>query len=76
MIENEFIYFKDETPEGRKTKIVLVMNRKGNFDLGVIKWHGPWRQYCFFPGNHMIFNKMCMNTIIEKVDELMAERRG
>lgn len=75
MPDNEFIYFVDETAGERKTKLIAVMNRKGNYALGYISWWGPWRQYAFRPGAQMTFNKGCMESIIEKIDELMTERR-
>lgn len=75
MTDNPYIYFEDETPYGRKTKILLVRTRSADVVLGEIKWYGPWRQYCFFPSRETIFNKGCMETIIAQVDELMAERK-
>jgi len=47
---------------------------KGN-ELGEIKWYGAWRQYCFYPADNCIFNKTCMNHIIDHIEREMAKRR-
>lgn len=76
MIENEFIYFEErESFAPRKTHLIDVFNRRSGEVLGSIKWWGPWRQYVFAPLAQTVFNKSCMNTIIEKIDELMDERK-
>lgn len=71
---SEFIEFKliDERP---KTSIYSVLNIKSCINLGIIKWYGPWRQYCFFPTKETIFNIDCMQYIIDFIKELMEKRR-
>jgi hypothetical protein len=43
--------------------------------LGVIKWHGAWHKYCFFPEPDTLFDNSCMNIIKEFMEEMMEERR-
>jgi hypothetical protein len=32
-----------------KTKVFMVMPKNSDYELGEIRWHSPWRHYCFFP---------------------------
>lgn len=72
---SEYLDFVDETPEGRKTKVIVVRSVSGGDVLGLISWFGRWRQYCLWPADDTIFNVGCMNDISAKIGELMAERR-
>lgn len=59
-----------------KTKIWLCYN-KIEVILGVVKWFGRWRQYCFFAANEIILNTGCMNDICDFIKSAMEEwRRG
>ena len=71
---SEYIDFRliEEKP---KTSVYSVVNLTTETSLGSIKWYGPWRQYCFFPIPHNIFNKDCMQYIIEFINKLMEERK-
>lgn len=33
--------------------------------LGIVKWYGPWRKYCFFPNqaNSTVFDAVCLQDI-------------
>jgi hypothetical protein len=42
-----------------KTKIWRVRNTTLRSDLGLIRWFGRWRQYSFFPGAELVFEKTC-----------------
>jgi hypothetical protein len=67
------VYERDDLP-GRKTPIVSVLNKRRLFQLGTIKWHGGWRQYCFYPEPHTLFNVGCMNDIERVMLRLKGER--
>lgn len=43
----------------RKTKIWLVENTRSDEVLGEVRWFGRWRQYAFFPGKDLVFEKNC-----------------
>lgn len=62
MKADEYILF-EEQPVEKKTRIVTVRNRRSLAPLGELRWHGPWRQYCFFPQGDTIFNPGCMERI-------------
>ena len=58
-----------------KTEIWLILSRSSGFNLGTIKWYGPWRQYCFFPSSNSVFNRACIDDINGKITELMDQRK-
>lgn len=71
---SEYILF-EEIEQKPKTKVIAVVNKKSGFRIGTIKWYGPWRQYCLFPDDATIFNKDCMEYIIDFINTLMKERK-
>lgn len=76
-IEHDYLEFMDRTPTGRprKTKVVLVLSRRTDEVLGVIKWWGAWRQYVFEPRPNTVFNVGCLECINGAIAMLMAERK-
>lgn len=64
------------TPTG-KTSIYVVTNNRTESELGLIRWHGPWRQYVFVPRDGTIYSSGCLRDIdsfIEKLHEARRER--
>jgi hypothetical protein len=53
-----------------KTMVYAVGNIKSQSIIGYIQWHGPWRQYCFFPEVHCVFSKGCLKDIIDFLNSL------
>jgi len=76
ILDNPYLEFEELWPEGRKTAIVGVYSKSHGMRLGQIMWWGRWRQYCFFPDGHTIFNVGCMETIMARIDELMERRKS
>jgi hypothetical protein len=72
----KYIHF-EEIPLPRKTSTWSIRNNKSGSLLGVIKWYGPWRQYCFFPSSYgeVVFNKGCLEDINDFITQLMEIRR-
>lgn len=68
----EFVLFGKKP----KTEVYVVNNIKSGCMLGMIRWHGPWRQYIFSPVAETIFNMDCMRYIIDFIKELMEARKG
>jgi len=60
-----------------KTGIWLVLNKSSQTKLGIIKWYGAWRQYCFYPEveYQTIFSKGCLEDINSFIKMQMDERR-
>jgi hypothetical protein len=70
----EFISFS-QVPSNGKTQIWQCLSNNGGYALGVVKWYGAWRQYCFFPSGETIFNVGCLSDIQDFIRQLMEERR-
>ena len=63
---------------GKKTWLYSVRkdSSKGLGELlGLIKWNGAWRQYCFYPGNQTFWSSSCMQGIIEFCIEITQIQR-
>ena len=70
----EFIEFlKSDRSLRRKTKVWRCISIKTSTLLGEVEWHGPWRQYCFFPSDRTIFNKQCLTDIAEFLSNVNTE---
>lgn len=71
----EFISFRDasEYVTG-KTKAWVCLNKKSGGALGGVRWHGPWRQYCFFPSD-ALFSAGCLRDIAEFLEGVREERK-
>lgn len=78
MIETSYVEFV-ELSEKPKTKVYEVRNKTHGHHLGIIKWFGSWRQYCFFPANFptlsVVFSSGCLHDIEEFIKKLMEERK-
>lgn len=75
----EFEYFNVKRlprVKGRKTHVFQLINRKSGFVLGEIKWHGKWRNYCFFPSGNSIWSKGCLECVQEFLRDLREDREG
>lgn len=60
--QSKYLYFTllENKP---KTRVFGVHSKSSDFQLGIIKWHGPWRQYCFFPTADTLYSKGCLEDI-------------
>ena len=58
-----------------KTEVWEVISKRHGFNLGVIKWYGSWRQYCFFPEPETVFNIDCMDDIMIFIQDMMEHKR-
>ena len=63
-------------PQAGKTGRWSVLSRRSGDVLAVVKWYGPWRQYCFFPAAGTIWNKGCLADVQSFIEWHMAARRG
>lgn len=72
----EFIMFRDasEYVTG-KTKAWVCLNGRSGGALGSVRWHGPWRQHCFFPTD-AVFSAGCLRDIAEFLDSVRLARNA
>ena len=43
--------------------------------LGLIKWNGAWRQYCFYPGENTFWSSGCNQGITDFLIEINQIQR-
>lgn len=73
-MKGEYIKFVDMTDEpDAKTKTIKVVSVREGYTLGVIKWHGAWRRYTFFPDGDTVWSDESLQEIEEKIQELMRQ---
>ena len=62
-----------------KTNVWEITSTHHGNVLGVVKWYGSWRQYCFFPESNCLFNHACLfevfSFLIKLNDEHKEKRR-
>jgi hypothetical protein len=73
---SEFLTFTEHEIEGRKTPIYEIHGKRSGTLLGMIKWYGPWRQFCFYPEPQTLFNRGCLEDILVVTTFLNAQRRS
>ena len=76
MIESYITFRELPVAPGRKTKTYKVQTASDGTLLGLIMWHRPWRQYCFFPRDTTVWSPGCLRDVETFIDGLMAERRS
>jgi len=77
-MEGKYIKFeKIPKAPNRKTNIYKVITKYDNPEiLGSIEWFSRWHKYAFFPCQNTVFETICLNDIINFIDELMEERKN
>lgn len=66
----------DPPIKGRKTDTYLIFTKtEDEIVIGEIRWHGPWRQYSFFPQPNCVFEKTCLKDITDFIIKLMEDRK-
>jgi hypothetical protein len=74
--DSEYLTFEEDDHYEGKTKRLVIVSKRHLMILGEIKWHGPWRQYCFFPSPaHTVWNKGCLDDVQVVIKALMDERK-
>ena len=74
-MDSEYLKFKLLEQKG-KIKITEVLSKShNNTRLGVIRWHGAWRQYVYYPESFTLYSKGCMEDIITYIEKLNEDRR-
>jgi len=66
----KYIKFVELYSGKRKTKIVRIENISSGNCLGIIKWYGNWRQYCFFPDGNTVWSKGCLDEVNKYINLL------
>jgi len=70
--EYRYIHFVEVSGAGSAIKRFSVRNNKSREQLGLVRWYGQWRRYCFFPEPCCVFNADCLSDIREFMAQLKA----
>ena len=70
---NQLILKFDELADTGKTKVWGICGLNET-NLGVIEWYAPWRRYCFFPHEDMLFDISCLTQVVSFMDVEMNKR--
>ncbi len=65
----KYLRFEQVPPKpDRKTATWNVRSVSSDAHLGVIRWHGPWRQYTFWPAAQSLYNVDCLLDLADRVE--------
>lgn len=70
----KYIHF-EKVAETPKTSSWICRSNRSNDDLGMVKWYGPWRQYCYFSAGGSVYNVGCLSDISNFIEQVMIERK-
>jgi len=62
--------------ETRPKTAVYGVFSKDDSRLGIIKWFGPWRQYCFFCMEVSVFSSGCLRDLDKFLVTLNKAKKG
>lgn len=58
-----FNVVRESIKKGRKKAVYRIVDKNTDGELGVIKWYGAWRKYCFFPSSDTVWDNNCLISI-------------
>ena len=64
-----------EKPNKGKTRVFSCINNRHGDELGIVKWYGAWRQYCYFPTADAVYSRGCLRDIQSFIDYLTTGRK-
>ncbi len=73
-METEYLKFTEVQTAG-KTQSWKVCNKRYGDELGIIRWYGAWRQYCYYPTVQAVYSAGCLEDIAAFIKKEM-EKRG
>ena len=60
---SDYFYIVKEKRDDRKTPILHIFSKKSNDEIGLIKWYGAWRKFCFFPNSETVWDEKCLDEL-------------
>lgn len=68
--EYQYLKFIKLDYNGKTTKW-SCQNKHHGEELGIIKWHPSWRQYCYFPMIQAVYSAGCLDDIADFIRNLI-----
>ncbi len=72
-MEYKFVHFV-KLYDKLKTSVWSCRNNKSKDELGIVKWHAPWRAYCYFPNVQAVYSSGCLADIQDFILSQMKAR--
>lgn len=70
----KYITFREQHwLQPKLTKLWHVDTTNGNQEVGIVKWHGAWRKYCFFASEGTLFDKDCLRMLADFCEQKTIE---
>lgn len=74
--QNEyFLILKKPLEPNRKTNEYEIYNINTKNLLGIVKWYGAWRKFCFFPSAETIWDDKCLSVLNSFIINLNKDYR-
>ena len=61
-VDKYFRVVREDIKKGKKTPVFRILDND-DYDIGVIKWYGAWRKFCFFPNSDTVWDSNCLTSI-------------
>lgn len=75
MSEYKYIRFVEVNPSKPiKTSVWSCRSRSSDCEIGIVKWYGAWRAYCYYTGDS-VYSAGCLDDISDFIKEKMEERK-
>lgn len=71
----KYLKFRLVQDDPRKNTKVYGVYSSDNYTLGIIRWHNPWRKYCFLPYSNTVHDASCLQEIIDFLDKINKEHK-
>lgn len=68
--EYKYLVFVKSDKKPGKTSVWECRNAKSGTTLGLVKWYGAWRQYCYFPVVQAVYSAGCFDDITHFIRQL------
>ena len=75
LVDNDYFTILEERLVNRKTPIYHIISKHSKDEIGLIKWYGAWRKYCFFPNSNTIWDNKCLNEILNFLNDKNNKKR-
>ncbi|MCE5227911.1 MAG: hypothetical protein LLG05_18885 [Porphyromonadaceae bacterium] len=69
-LEYQYLSFIEVSNPKGKTRIFECRNKNSQTVLGMVKWYGAWRQYCYSPTVQAVYSAGCLDDMSDFIKQL------
>jgi hypothetical protein len=70
-----FLLFFEGSPKPKTRTWSVAPQTDPRDRLGEIRWYGPWRKYCFFPSDCVLFDTACLRELADFCEARTREHK-